>query len=135
MSLDQHRHPVADPRHLAERVRDDQHRLPRAAVLGDDLLEQLPCAEVEALGRLVQDEEVGVGEQGLRQGDRIESGPGADITVGVVEVPAPDSIHFGVLTATEWNRVTKFSEKPQVPDTLPGRPDQKARGRPPAVFC
>jgi glucose-1-phosphate adenylyltransferase len=48
---------------------------------------------------------------------------GADITVGVVEVPAPDSIHFGVLTATEWNRVTKFSEKPAVPDTLPGRPD------------
>jgi glucose-1-phosphate adenylyltransferase len=48
---------------------------------------------------------------------------GADITVGVVEVPAPDSVHFGVLTATEWNRVTKFSEKPKVPDTLPGRPD------------
>jgi glucose-1-phosphate adenylyltransferase len=48
---------------------------------------------------------------------------GADITVGVVEVPAPDSIHFGVLTATEWNRVTKFSEKPKIPDTLPGRPD------------
>jgi glucose-1-phosphate adenylyltransferase len=48
---------------------------------------------------------------------------GADITVGVVEVPASDSIHFGVLTATEWNRVTKFSEKPKAPDTLPGRPD------------
>jgi glucose-1-phosphate adenylyltransferase len=48
---------------------------------------------------------------------------GADITVGVVEVPASDSIHFGVLTATEWNRVTKFSEKPKVPDTLPSRPD------------
>ena len=48
---------------------------------------------------------------------------GADITVGVVEVPASDSIHFGVLTATEWNRVTRFSEKPKVPDTLPGRPD------------
>jgi glucose-1-phosphate adenylyltransferase len=48
---------------------------------------------------------------------------GADITVGVVEVPAGDSRHFGVLTATEWNRVTKFSEKPKVPDTLPGKPD------------
>ena len=48
---------------------------------------------------------------------------GADITVGVVEVPASDSIHFGVLTATEWNRVTRFSEKPKVPDTLPSRPD------------
>ena len=48
---------------------------------------------------------------------------GADVTMGVVEVPASESRHFGVLTATEWNRVTKFSEKPPVPDTLPGRPD------------
>jgi glucose-1-phosphate adenylyltransferase len=48
---------------------------------------------------------------------------GADITVGVVEVPAQESRHYGVLTATEWNRVTKFSEKPAIPDTLPTRPD------------
>jgi glucose-1-phosphate adenylyltransferase len=48
---------------------------------------------------------------------------GADITVGVVQLPAKESRSFGVLTATEWNRVTKFSEKPPVPDTLPGRPD------------
>src|SRR5579862_5166599 len=48
---------------------------------------------------------------------------GADITVGVVEVPASESQHFGVLTATEWNRVTRFAEKPQVPDPLPGRPN------------
>src|SRR6516165_8118376 len=48
---------------------------------------------------------------------------GADVTVGVVEVPRQESRHFGVLTATEWNRVTKFSEKPATPDTLPGRPD------------
>jgi len=48
---------------------------------------------------------------------------GADITVGVVEVSAQESRHYGVLTATEWNRVTKFAEKPATPDTLPGRPD------------
>jgi glucose-1-phosphate adenylyltransferase len=48
---------------------------------------------------------------------------GADITVGVVEVPVSESRNFGVLTATEWNRVTKFSEKPATPDTLPSRPD------------
>ncbi len=42
---------------------------------------------------------------------------GADITVGVVEVPARESRNFGVLTATEWNRVTKFAEKPAEPDT------------------
>jgi glucose-1-phosphate adenylyltransferase len=48
---------------------------------------------------------------------------GADITVGVVEVPACESRHYGVLTTTEWNRVTRFAEKPAVADTLPGRPD------------
>ncbi|HVN43959.1 MAG TPA: glucose-1-phosphate adenylyltransferase [Steroidobacteraceae bacterium] len=48
---------------------------------------------------------------------------GADITVGVVEVAAQESRHYGVLTATEWNRVTKFAEKPATPDTLPARPD------------
>ncbi|HXA92970.1 MAG TPA: glucose-1-phosphate adenylyltransferase [Steroidobacteraceae bacterium] len=48
---------------------------------------------------------------------------GADITVGVVVLPAAESRSFGVLTATEWNRVTKFSEKPPAPDTLPTRPD------------
>src|SRR5690242_1945149 len=47
---------------------------------------------------------------------------GADITVGVVEVPASESRHYGVLTATEWNRVTKVTEKPLEPDTLPGKP-------------
>jgi glucose-1-phosphate adenylyltransferase len=48
---------------------------------------------------------------------------GADITVGVVEVPASESRSYGVLTTTEWNRVTRFAEKPAVPDTLPARPD------------
>jgi glucose-1-phosphate adenylyltransferase len=48
---------------------------------------------------------------------------GADITVGVVEVPVADARHFGVLTATEWNRVTRFAEKPTDPETLPGRPN------------
>jgi glucose-1-phosphate adenylyltransferase len=47
---------------------------------------------------------------------------GADITVGVVELPAAESRNYGVLTATEWNRVTKFTEKPATPDTLPTRP-------------
>src|SRR5690606_30957971 len=47
---------------------------------------------------------------------------GADITVGVVEVPRDQSRHFGVLNATEWNRVTQFDEKPANPAPLPGRP-------------
>ena len=48
---------------------------------------------------------------------------GADITVGVVEVPIEDAKEFGVLTVTEWNRVTRFVEKSLTPDHMPGRPD------------
>ncbi len=48
---------------------------------------------------------------------------GADITVGVVEVPIAEAREFGVLSVTEWNRVTKFSEKPQQPEPMPGRTD------------
>ena len=48
---------------------------------------------------------------------------GADITVGVVEVPREQARAFGVMTTTEWNRVTKFAEKPAEPDPMPGRPD------------
>ena len=48
---------------------------------------------------------------------------GADITVGVVEVPREKASDFGVLTTTEWNRVTEFNEKPRNPDPIPGRPD------------
>jgi glucose-1-phosphate adenylyltransferase len=47
---------------------------------------------------------------------------GADITVGVVEVPVAEGRNFGILTATEWNRVTRFSEKPQQPESIPNRP-------------
>jgi glucose-1-phosphate adenylyltransferase len=43
--------------------------------------------------------------------------------VGVVEVPIADAREFGVLTVTEWNRVTRFVEKSPTPDHMPGRPD------------
>jgi glucose-1-phosphate adenylyltransferase len=48
---------------------------------------------------------------------------GADITVGVVEVPLEKASEFGVLTANELNRVTRFAEKPKKPDPIPGRSD------------
>ncbi len=48
---------------------------------------------------------------------------GADITVGVVEVPVPEARSFGVLSVTEWNRVTKFTEKPPQPEPMPGNDD------------
>jgi glucose-1-phosphate adenylyltransferase len=47
---------------------------------------------------------------------------GADITVGVVEVPVKDAREFGVLSVTEWNRVTRFAEKPPEPEPIPGKP-------------
>jgi glucose-1-phosphate adenylyltransferase len=47
----------------------------------------------------------------------------ADITVGVVEVPLERAREFGVLSATEWNRVVQFAEKPAQPAPIPGRPD------------
>ena len=45
---------------------------------------------------------------------------GADITVGVVEVPLQAAREFGVLSVTEWNRVTRFAEKPPQPEPMPG---------------
>jgi glucose-1-phosphate adenylyltransferase len=48
---------------------------------------------------------------------------GADITVGVVEVPLADAREFGVLSVTEWNKVTKFTEKPPSPEHMPGNKD------------
>jgi glucose-1-phosphate adenylyltransferase len=48
---------------------------------------------------------------------------GADITVGVVEVPVPDAREFGVLSVTDWNKVTKFAEKPAEPEHMPGNKD------------
>jgi len=47
----------------------------------------------------------------------------ADITVGVVQVPRLQAREFGVMTATEWNRIIKFAEKPADPDPIPGRED------------
>ena len=48
---------------------------------------------------------------------------GADITVGVVQVPREEARDFGVLTVTEDNKVVKFAEKPASPDPIPGRDD------------
>jgi glucose-1-phosphate adenylyltransferase len=45
----------------------------------------------------------------------------ADITVGVVEVPREEARGFGVMTADEQQRITKFAEKPANPDGIPGR--------------
>jgi glucose-1-phosphate adenylyltransferase len=47
---------------------------------------------------------------------------GADITIGVVQVPLTAARELGVLSVTEANRVTHFDEKPDNPNPMPGNP-------------
>ena len=56
----QHRDRVAQLLDLGEDVRNQQDRLPRGLEFAHDLPQQLPAEEVEALGRLVEDEQVRV---------------------------------------------------------------------------
>jgi glucose-1-phosphate adenylyltransferase len=48
---------------------------------------------------------------------------GADITIGVVQVPVTEAREFGILSVTEENRVSRFDEKPASPNPLPGNPN------------
>jgi glucose-1-phosphate adenylyltransferase len=50
-------------------------------------------------------------------------GKGADISIGVVQVPLAKAREFGVLSVTEENRVSHFDEKPVNPNPMPGNPD------------
>jgi len=43
----------------------------------------------------------------------------ADLTVGCIEVPKEEASDFGVMAVNENNKIHKFSEKPENPDTLP----------------
>jgi glucose-1-phosphate adenylyltransferase len=47
----------------------------------------------------------------------------ADITIGVVEVARERAREYGVLSVTESNRVVRFTEKPDEPEPIPGRPN------------
>ena len=49
---------------------------------------------------------------------------GAAMTVGCIEVPLDDARAFGVMSVNPQMKVTAFSEKPQNPDPIPGRPDE-----------
>lgn len=46
----------------------------------------------------------------------------ADLTVACMEVPVEEASAFGVMTVDEHQRVVKFTEKPEVPDEIPGKP-------------
>lgn len=45
----------------------------------------------------------------------------ADVTLGSIEVPCKRAHEFGVLTVNEQNKIIQFIEKPENPETLPGR--------------
>jgi len=47
---------------------------------------------------------------------------GADFTVGSIEVPVEEASAFGVMSVDENMRITRFSEKPEKPDSIPGKP-------------
>ncbi len=48
----------------------------------------------------------------------------AKVTVACIEVPAEQSRNFGVMRIDAQDRIAAFQEKPDVPFTLPGRPDR-----------
>jgi glucose-1-phosphate adenylyltransferase len=45
----------------------------------------------------------------------------ADITIAALEVPAEEASRFGVFSVDDDFRVVGFTEKPEVPETIPGR--------------
>lgn len=45
----------------------------------------------------------------------------ADITIAALEVPVEEANRFGVFSVDEDARVTAFTEKPEVPERIPGR--------------
>ncbi|MBT8119139.1 MAG: glucose-1-phosphate adenylyltransferase [Gammaproteobacteria bacterium] len=49
---------------------------------------------------------------------------GSDLTVGCIEVPREEATEFGVMSIDTDYRITKFTEKPADPDTIPGKADK-----------
>ena len=49
---------------------------------------------------------------------------GADVTIGCIEVPRMEATGFGVMSVDENLRITKFTEKPKDPESMPGKPDK-----------
>ncbi len=48
---------------------------------------------------------------------------GADFTVGCIEVPLQEATAFGVMAVDENMQITAFTEKPEHPEAMPGKPD------------
>jgi glucose-1-phosphate adenylyltransferase len=47
---------------------------------------------------------------------------GAELTVGCIEVPIEEAKAFGVMSVDEDFRITRFTEKPENPEPVPGNP-------------
>lgn len=47
----------------------------------------------------------------------------ADMTVGCLEVPLEMAKSFGVMSIDDKDRVTRFTEKPEQPESIPGEPN------------
>lgn len=45
----------------------------------------------------------------------------ADLTIAALEVPAEEASRFGVFSVDDDSKVTAFTEKPENPETIPGR--------------
>ncbi len=71
-SLDKDRQPVADLCDLGQGMGDDKHGSAGVTLLVDDLLEQLPRIQVKAFHRLVENEQVRLGDQGLRESQTLD---------------------------------------------------------------
>jgi glucose-1-phosphate adenylyltransferase len=53
--------------------------------------------------------------------DHVDSG--ADVTIGVLEVPRMEATGFGVMHVDEKDRIINFVEKPKDPPAIPGNPN------------
>lgn len=49
---------------------------------------------------------------------------GADVTIGCIEVPRMEATGFGVMSVDADLTITKFTEKPEDPEAMPGKPDK-----------
>jgi len=47
-----------------------------------------------------------------------------DLTIGCIEVPVEEASRFGIVQVNENSDITGFVEKPDVPPTIPGKPDR-----------
>ena len=81
----QHRDPVGDGEHLAQLVGDEDDRLALIDEAADDTEEVVDLAWREDRGRLIEDQDVGLAEEGLDELDALlfADGEVADLRVGV----------------------------------------------------